>query len=106
MNETITLNLSPLSVNKAWQGKRFATAEYKRWTEWGLLLLKKVKRCDEPQKLEITFYLAKQADIDNPIKPFLDLLKKAGVIEDDRKIEMLVVKKVVSKERKIEFRFL
>ena len=40
-------------------------------------------------------------DIDSCIKMTLDVLVKAGVLEDDRYINELNVKKIVSKERKI-----
>jgi len=41
-------------------------------------------------------------DIDNPIKPLLDIIVKAGLIDDDSKVKKLVVEKFKSKDEKTE----
>ena len=104
MCETI-LELAPLSVNKCFQGRRFMTKEYKQWTETGLWLLKGHKKHKGLVGIEIIAEMKnyKMADIDNILKPFLDLLVKAEVIEDDRKIEELSVRKEKSTNNKIRF---
>jgi len=100
-----TINLAPLSVNKAWQGRRFRTKEYKDWTETGLWLLKKHKKYTGIVGVDIIFYMKnyKLADIDNPLKAFFDLIVKAGLIEDDRYIEEMTVRKEKSKVNQISF---
>lgn len=102
----LELKIPPLSINQAWQGRRFKTNQYKDWIERGLYLLRGVEKQTKPYKMEIEFYIAPQMDIDNPIKMFLDLLQKAGVIENDRWIVELHIKKIVSKEKKIRIKFL
>lgn len=99
---TVELDIQPLSVNSAWQGRRFATKKYKEWTDACLFMLLDKKRVDKPYKVSITFYQSKMQDIDSCIKMTLDVLVKAGILEDDRYINELNVKKIVSKERKIE----
>lgn len=90
----IKLNIKPLSINLCWQGKRFATPIYKKYTNDILLMLPKIDVGPAPYKLILEFGMnAKLADIDNPIKPILDILvKKYGF--DDRDIYSLQVTKV------------
>ena len=99
------LNLEALSVNRAWQGRRFKTREYNKWIQDGLWLLKSLEAQKKPYKLEIDLYVNALMDIDNPLKPLLDLLKKGGIIEDDRYIESLNVRKFISSDHKIVIRF-
>jgi len=93
------LNIVPLSVNKAFQGKRFKTKEYDIYIKNMLYLLPHIDFIPENNiKLFIEFgFSSKLSDIDNPLKPFIDcLVKKYGV--DDRYItELNVRKKTVSK---------
>jgi len=100
------LKIAPLSVNKIFQGRRFKTKEYNAWIEEGLWLLKGQTLRQPPYKISIEFYMSKASDIDNPVKGTLDLLKKAGIISDDRYIEYLEIKKIVSKDKKIIINFL
>lgn len=90
----LKINIKPLSVNKAWQGKRFKTPEYKAYEKELLLKLKKLDVPEGKLMLIVTFGVSsKLADWDNPIKPFQDCLqKKYGF--DDRVIYEGRVKKV------------
>lgn len=93
----IVINYKPLSVNQAWQGKRFKTKEYLNYEKTILLMLPKIKIVEPPYKIELEFGMSSLSDIDNPIKPFLDILQKKYKI-NDRDIEMLnVVKTKVKK---------
>ncbi len=89
--KTIVVEIKPLSVNDAWQGKRFKTKEYKRYESAMSLLLYK-DRVPEPitGKLEVwyRFYLknCSMSDVDNPIKPLNDILVRNKIIKDDRYI--------------------
>ncbi len=73
----IKLQIKPLSVNQAWQGKRFKTPEYRVYEKTVMFLLPKLK---VPQgKLQVHFEFglsSKNADWDNPIKPIQDILQK------------------------------
>lgn len=85
--ETFKLKVKPLSVNKAWKGRRFKTPEYISY-EWEVaVLLPKIKISGDVDILiEYHMNFAKLSDIDNPSKPLLDILVKQGLIDDDRKI--------------------
>lgn len=100
--------IKPLSVNQAWQGKRFKTPEYKGFEKQLLLMLKKIKVPEGKLLLKATFGLSsKNADWDNPIKPFQDVLqKKYGF--DDRRIYRGEIEKVDVEKGKefIEFQIL
>ena len=92
------IQIKPLSVNQVWQGKRFKTKKYKSYEKELLLLLPPVK-CDFKRDLKIlvTFGFSNNAsDIDNPLKPMLDILqKKYGF--DDKQVKELNVKKEIVK---------
>ena len=91
--------IKPLSVNQAWQGRRFKTPAYLAFEKALLLLL--------PQEIAIPegdlavmyeFGLSsKQADWDNPVKPFQDVLQKKYGFDDRRIVEATVRKQLVSK---------
>ena len=91
----IELNIKPLSVNKCWQGKRFKTPAYKSYEKHLLLILKPLKLPEPPYKINYEFgFSSKLADIDNPVKPFQDILcKKYGF--DDRSINEINIKKII-----------
>jgi len=94
----IKINIKPLSVNNAWQGRRFKTDNYKQYEEELFLLLPKVKIPKGKLKLNIIIsFKNKLSDIDNPIKPFLDILQKAYEF-NDRDIYELNIKKIVGDE--------
>lgn len=95
----IKLEIKPLSVNKAFQGRRFKTNDYKKFEKQMLLLLPKLKKeLTGSLKIELEYgFSSKLSDIDNPCKLVLDcLVKKYGF--DDRQIyELNQVKKIVKK---------
>lgn len=90
---SITLETKPLSVNKCWQGRRFKTKDYIDYEQEILLLLPKNVKIKGEFEIDITFYFKNysRTDIDNCVKPFLDILTKSGIIEDDRKCTRLQV---------------
>jgi len=93
------ISIKPLSVNKAFQGRRFKTQDYKKYEEAVLMLLPPLKiEFKAPLSLEIIFgFSSSRSDIDNPLKPLLDCLtKKYGF--DDRIIYELKVKKEIVKK--------
>tara|TARA_R110000851_G_scaffold32836_1_gene87792 strand:- start:283 stop:609 length:327 start_codon:yes stop_codon:yes gene_type:complete len=101
----IKLDIKPLSVNQAWQGKRFKTPKYNKYINDMLMILPSFKVTDEKMELYIRFGLSsKNADIDNPLKCFIDCLqKKYGF--NDKNIYKLTVEKVDTAKGKefIEF---
>lgn len=89
------LDIKPLSVNEAWQGKRYKTPAHKRYrADLHLLLPPKL---DIPEgKLVISFEFGlsnKRADYDNIIKPLQDqIATKYGF--DDSRIYSAIIRKV------------
>jgi Holliday junction resolvase RusA-like endonuclease len=85
MSKFYKLNIKPLSVNKAWKGRRYATKESKSYQKELLLLLP--PKIDIPAgRLEITFEfgMSMASDYDNPIKIFQDVLCKKYGFNDNR----------------------
>lgn len=87
------INIKPLSVNECWQGRRYKTDKYKDYQRSLLLMLPKIDVPNVKLGLDITFGFSNaSSDIDNGLKPFIDILqKKYGF--NDSKIYQLNVKK-------------
>ena len=91
------LKIKPLSVNECWQGKRFKTDKYLIYEKELLYLLPK-KEYKNPYRLVIYFGVSsKLADIDNPVKPFLDILQKKYNFNDKEITQLTVNKLLVNK---------
>lgn len=91
------INIKPLSVNACFQGRRFKTNNYKTYEKELLYLLPKgsFKGC---LKIDILFgFSSKLSDIDNPLKPFLDILVKKYNFDDRQIFELNVKKEIVKK---------
>lgn len=88
------IDIKPLSVNEAWKGRRFKTAAYERYERDVLLVLPALSIPKEKLSVSLTFGLSnKNADVDNPVKCFVDCLqKKYGF--NDRNIYRLTLEKV------------
>ena len=101
---TIQLNEKPLSVNNAWQGRRFKTNEYRNYEAILLALLPYKKEIKGPVDIRYVFHLKniKMKDVDNCIKPLQDILEKAGYFENDRMIYRFTAEKIESKKDSIE----
>lgn len=101
----IEIPLAPLSVNRAYTGRRFKTPEHKQFTEDCLLLLTKCKeKYTGWVDVEYHFYVKnyKKADVGNMEKTITDILVHAGILEDDRFIKSLYLEKHESKEERME----
>jgi Holliday junction resolvase RusA-like endonuclease len=87
------IEIKPLSVNKAWKGRRYKSDAYKAYEKELMLKLPRLKVPDGKLRIDITFHFKNSlSDIDNPLKQFLDILqKKYGF--NDRDIYELNVKK-------------
>ena len=95
----INLNKKALSVNKCWQGKRFKTIEYKQFEKELLLTLPNFEIDNlHDIKLSITFgYSNSLNDIDNGLKPLIDILQKKYNFNDRYIYELNVKKEIVAK---------
>lgn len=95
-----TLNIKPLSVNQAWQGKRFKTDLYNDFIQkMHIILPKSIEIPDQTNiKLAIEFgFSSKASDIDNCCKSFIDCLVKKYKVDDRYIYEMHVFKSIVKK---------
>jgi Holliday junction resolvase RusA-like endonuclease len=93
------LNEKPLSVNEAWQGKRFKTPAYKAYEQTILLTMPKAK-IETEQMLRIEFFFGfsnKASDLDNPVKLLLDIAQKKYGFNDKNVFELNVRKCLVKK---------
>lgn len=91
------LDAKPLSVNRAWQGRRFKSLEYKVYERRIAALLQQcgVKKVEGRVQITYRFCLKNYAltDADNLVKPLQDILVKMGAIDDDRFIDRYVIEK-------------
>ncbi len=100
------VSIKPLSVNKCWQGRRFKTPLYKTWEESLLYTLPpKIDTLENELEIYLEFgFSTKTSDIDNPVKPFLDVLQKKYGFNDRQVYKLVVEKKIVKKgEEYIKF---
>ena len=91
------IQYKPLSVNLAWQGKRFKTPAYKKY-EHDILLLLPVIKVDKIEKLKISFVFGFsniQSDIDNPVKLLIDIFQKKYKFNDSHVWEISLRKEKV-----------
>ncbi len=94
----IKVDIKPLSVNEAWQGKRFKTPKYKQYEHDLLFLLPKLKIKGGKLALSIIFgFSSKGSDIDNPAKLFMDILQKKYNFNDSAIYELHIKKEIVKK---------
>lgn len=99
------VKIKPISVNACWQGRRFKTPVYNAFEKEVLLTLRPMKIPDAPLDVYIEFGVSnKLADIDNGIKPLLDILQKKHGFNDRDIYKLTVVKKITKKsEEYFEF---
>jgi len=102
----IEIRVKPMSVNKAWQGKRFKTKDYKFYEMEVMSLLPPFY--DIPAGELRAYYEFGVSNVlsdwDNPVKPIQDILQsKYGF--NDRFIMEATVKKVVVKKGKEYIKF-
>ena len=94
----IKIDIKPMSVNKAWRGRRFKTPEYRKYETDCLYLLPKIDIGEPPYMIWLEFGFSNMAsDIDNPVKPFLDILQKKYGFNDKDVTEMHLKKVKVKK---------
>lgn len=100
------LDIKPLGVNRAFQGKRYKTPEYLAFEKQVLLSLKPSKENFEGMlRVEYFFgFSSPLSDIDGPIKLIQDILCKKFNFDDRQIFELNVRKCIVPKGQEfIEF---
>lgn len=94
----IKINIKPLSVNEAWKGRRFKTEKYTDYEKELFYLLPPLILPEGNLMIDIEWGFSNiNSDIDNPVKPFLDILQKRYGINDKRIYKMAQSKKIVKK---------
>ena len=97
------IQIKALSVNLAWMGRRFKTQAYKDYEQELSLLLPnkgKFKHINWTEQLEFILevgYSNKNADVDNFLKPFLDVCQNKYLFNDNKIYKLVVEKKIVKK---------
>lgn len=93
------VQIKPMSVNNAWKGKRFKSTDYTAYeTQVFFSLPRDLEIPKGNLGIEFEFGLSNaNADLDNPVKPFLDILQKKYGFNDSRIYEMQVKKSIVTK---------
>lgn len=94
----IKIRIKPLSVNEAWQGKRYKTDKYKAYEKCVLFSLPPLQIPKGPKTVYYTFGLSSVlSDLDNPVKLFQDILQKKYGFNDSEIYKAVIEKKIVSK---------
>ena len=92
------IQIKPLSINQCFQGRRFKTPKYKQYEKELMILLPALSVPDGLLEVVITFGLSsKLNDIDNGLKPFIDILQKKYLFNDRDIYKLIVEKKIVPK---------
>lgn len=92
------LDIKPLSVNEAWQGRRKKTYKYLAYQKDVSLLLRPFTVPDGDLRIELVFgFSSGGSDWDNPVKPLQDILSKKYKFNDNRIVEANVKKVKVKK---------
>ena len=99
ISDATAIQIKPLSVNEAWQGQRFKTRNYQDYERRALLLLPPI--LDIPAgdlSIVLEFGFSNRAsDLDNPVKPIMDILQKRYGFNDAQVMQYQLIKKIVPK---------
>lgn len=91
------IEIKPFSVNDAWKGRRYRTDKYRDFQKHMMLLLPPIKiNFKAHLKIDLVFgFSSNGSDIDNPLKPLLDILQKKYKFNDNQIQELIVRKEIV-----------
>ena len=93
-----TIKIKALSVNKSYQGRRFATPELKAYKQELYLRLPPLKIPTGKLKIKYIFGVSSQAsDLDNCIKSFQDALSEKYGFNDKMIFKMDAEKRITKK---------
>ena len=92
----IKIDIKPLSVNCAWQGRRYKTKKYREYENSLLFLMPRFKVAKGKLKVSFVFGISDKSDLDNPIKCLIDIMQVKYNF-DDKDILILNVEKVIVK---------
>ena len=99
ISDATAIQIKPLSVNDAWQGQRFKTRNYQDYERRALLLLPPILDIPAGDLLvTLEFGFSNRAsDLDNPVKPIMDILQKRYGFNDSQVVQYQLIKKIVPK---------
>lgn len=98
MKEPILLDIKPLTVNRAWQGKRYKSPAYKAFREEMMLILPPIDLPEPPFEIWYEWGVSSQlSDFDNPIKTTTDALQQRYGFNDRDIIQAHIRKCLVPK---------
>lgn len=101
----IKIDIKPLSVNIAFQGRRFKTTAYKQFERDVLFMLPKIKIPEGKLQIELEFgFSSSGSDLDNPEKIIIDVLSKKYGFNDNR-IYRKITEKIIVKKGNEYFKF-
>lgn len=87
-----------MSVNQAWQGKRYKTKKYNKYEKDILLMLPPLQIPSGKLNIKLEVGFSNRAsDIDNVIKPFLDILQKKYSFNDNKVYKLSIKKQIVKR---------
>ena len=94
------VNIKPLSVNEAWKGRKFKSPKYKLYEQELLFALPMTDINWDTLPLEVSLVVGLSnmaSDVDNIVKPFIDILQKKYNFNDKYILRLIVEKKMVKK---------
>lgn len=94
----IGLKVKPLSVNEAWQGRRFKTRKYKSFEKKLLMMLPDISIPEGNLVFNLDIgFSNKDCDLSNPLKLVEDILQKKYGFNDNRIYEIHMRKEICEK---------
>lgn len=92
------LDIKPLSVNEAYNGRRTRSKAYNSYKRSVLLMLPAIKIPDGNLSISIKWgFSSHGSDIDNPCKPFIDCLQAKYQFNDNRVSKLNLEREQVKK---------
>lgn len=103
----VFVKIKALSVNNCWRGRRYKTVEYKEYEKLLFYSLPSMQIPEGDLRLSIMVGVSsKGSDIDNFLKPLLDILQMKYRFNDNRIYKLEIEKKTVKKTQEyITFQF-
>lgn len=95
----IKVDIKPLTVNQCWRGRRYKTKLYDKYEIDLLSLLPNDIIVEDKRELKLTieFGISTLMDIDNGLKPLIDILQKKYLFNDRYIMELNIKKTIVKK---------
>ncbi len=94
----VSTGVKPLSVNEAFMGRKVKSQAYRHYER---VVLRRLPLIEIPEGLLelkiLVLYSSRRSDIDNALKPFLDILQKRYGFDDNRIYKLTVRKAIVPK---------